>query len=278
MTEHDAPLAGGPRTLRERFADGLDETVWTPAYLPAWSSRSDAAASFFVDAQGLHLTIPDEHPLWCPGLHEGALRVSAVQSGNWSGPVGSTRGQQPFRSGLVVREEQPARWGYTPEHGHIEVVCRAVVGPGSMWSAWLVGLEDVPERSGEICLVEVFGSTVETGADGVVRAAVGSGIHPFRDPGLREEFDAPRMPLDVRDWHRYAVDWRPGSVTFSVDGETTRTLDQAPAYPLQLILGVFDFPDQPRPAGLVPELVVRSVTGTAFHPDERGAAQKPSGR
>ena len=249
--------------MHERFRFGLDGAVWTPAYLPAWSSLREAAAAFSVDAEGLHLTIPDEHPLWCPGLHDGALRVSAVQSGNWSGPVGSSRGQQPFREGLVVREQQPTRWGFTPEYGRVEVVCRAVIGPGSMWSAWLVGLEDVPERSGEICLVEVFGDAVQTGPAGEVTAAVGSGIHRFRDRSLREEFDAPRMALDVRERHHYAVQWRPGSVTFAIDGVPTRALDQAPDYPMQLILGVFDFPDRPRPAGLVPELVVESVTGTA---------------
>lgn len=250
--------------MHERFRFGLDEAVWTPAYMPAWSSRRAAAAAFSVDAEGLHLTIPDEHPLWCAGLHDGALRVSAVQSGNWSGPVGGSRGQQPFREGLVVREQQPPRWGFTPEYGRVEVVCRAVVGPGSMWSAWLVGLEDVPERSGEICLVEVFGDSVRTGPAGEVSAAVGSGIHRFRDPLLREDFAAPRRALDVRERHRYAVDWRPGSIAFTIDGVPTRTLDQAPDYPVQLILGVFDFPDQPRPAGLVPELVVESVTGTTL--------------
>jgi hypothetical protein len=76
----------GPATIDERFAGGkLDETVWTPAYLPAWSSARDAAATHEVVAEGLRLTIPPEQPLWCPDLHEEPLRVSAIQSGNWSG-------------------------------------------------------------------------------------------------------------------------------------------------------------------------------------------------
>ena len=29
-----------------------------------------------------------------------------------------------------------------------------------MFSAWMVGLEDEPDRCGEICIVEVFGDTV----------------------------------------------------------------------------------------------------------------------
>ena len=54
-----------------------------------------------------------------------------------------------------------------------------------------------------------------------------------------------------------------GATRSLVDGEGTRVCAQAPGYPLQLILGVFDFPDR-RPAGnlTVPELVVHRVHGT----------------
>ena len=243
----------------ERFAAPvLDPQVWTTSYLPAWSSRADAAASYVVEADGLHLRIPPEHRLWCPDLHEGPLRVSAVQTGNWSGPVGSPRGQQPFRDGLLVREAQPTVLGYTPCYGHLEVECRARITPRSMFSAWMVGIEDEPDRCGEICLVEVFGDTLDGD-----RAAIGSGIHPFRDPELVEEFSAELMTVDVTRPRRYAIDWRPGRVEFFVDGERTRVCAQAPGYPLQLILGVFDFPDRRPPGNLtVPELVVHRVHGT----------------
>jgi hypothetical protein len=84
--------------FEERFDHGLDPGVWTPSYLPAWSSRDAAAATWSVDDEGLHLTIPPEQPLWCPDDHDPPLRVSGVQSANRSGPVGSTDGQQPFHS------------------------------------------------------------------------------------------------------------------------------------------------------------------------------------
>jgi hypothetical protein len=256
----------GTEEIDERFTLGiLDPAVWTAAYLPAWSSLSAAAATYTVENDGLHLRIPSDQPLWCPDLHEGPLRVSAVQSGNWSGPVGSARGQQPFRDGLVVREQQEARWGFTPHFGSIEVTCRASLDDRSMFSAWLVGLEDEPERCGEICLVEVFGDSVTTDAAGRPAAAVGSGLHRFRDPALVEQFSADTYQIDVGQWHRYAVDWRPGSVTFAIDDTTTKTLAQAPTYPMQLILGVFDFPDRAgdlEPA--TPELVVGSIQGRAL--------------
>jgi hypothetical protein len=40
----------------------------------------------------------------------------------------------------------------------------------------------------------------------------------------------------------YAADWRPGRVDFLIDGDHVRTVDQAPDYPMQMMIGVFDFP------------------------------------
>lgn len=242
----------------ERFTgDDLDPSRWIAAYLPAWSSQAAAAAAYELSGDGLRLSIPDDHPRWCPGLHDDPpLRVSAVQSGNWSGAAGSTEGQQPFRDGLRVAEAQPELRGFVPLHGRLEVECRADIGAGSMFSAWMIGMEDRPERCGEICLVEVFGDTITAG-----KASVGSGIHAFRDPVLAEEFSAEPRTIDVARWHTYAVDWRADGVDWYIDGERIRSSAQSPGYPLLLILGVFDFPGT-SDASLEPSLVVRRVTGT----------------
>lgn len=232
----------------------LDLAVWLPAYMPAWSSRHDARATYRLDDEGLHLTIPEDHPRWCADTHRPPLKVSGVQSGNWSGPLGGTRGQQPFADGLVVREEQPTFRGLVPYHGRIEVECRAVIDGSSMFSAWMVGMEDERARCGEICLMEVFGDTIAD--DGT--AAVGSGIHPFRDPSLTEEFSADRRAIDVGDWHSYAVEWRPDGVDWFHDGELVRSSAQSPGYEMLLILAVFEFPGR-APRTVTPELVVRRV-------------------
>ena len=250
----------GQTEFDERFDDSvLDPAVWTTSYLPAWSSRAAAAAAYSVKSDGLHLTIPDDHPLWCPDLHPKPLRVSAVQTGNWSGPVGSTQGQQPFRPDQTVREEQPAQWGWTPQEGWVGMRARAVLSPRSMVSLWMVGREEVPERSAEICVMEAFGDAVEPGRS----AAVGAGLHPFRDPEVREDFAVTRLPLDLADFHTYACDWTRDRVDFLVDDELVRSVEGPPRYPLQLMLAVFDFPD--RSVGgddhLVPELVVDWVRG-----------------
>jgi glycosyl hydrolase family 16 len=245
-------------SLDEQFSGhDLDPDVWLASYLPHWSSRVDAAAAYEVRDGVLRLTIPPTHPLWCPAEHEGPLRVSCVQTGNWSGPVGSTVGPQPFRPGLTVREEQPEWWGYTPTYGDVEVRMRGVVSPRSMVAFWMSGIEDVAERSGEICVAEIFGESVHGGF-----ADVGIGVKRFRDPALRQEFSTVRLRLDVAAFNTYAVSWRPDALVFAVNGDVVGRLDQAPDYPVQLMIGVFDFPAKStNDDALVPELLVSHVRG-----------------
>ena len=84
-------------------APGLDTDVWVPHYLPQWSSRAQSAATYEIAGSELRLTIPPGQGLWCAEDHEEPLRVSGVQSGVYSGEVGTTVGQQPFRERIPCR-------------------------------------------------------------------------------------------------------------------------------------------------------------------------------
>ena len=230
---------------RDEFHDDfagpdLDTAVWVPHYLPQWSSRADSAATYEIAGSELRLTIPPDQGLWCAGDHEPPLRVSGIQSGVFSGEAGSTVGQQPFRDGQVVREEQPELWGWTPEYGRLEVRARMELSPRSMAGVWMSGLEQVPEQSGELLLFEVFGDAIGDGPS----AELGHGLRPFRDPALEDHFEAPRIDLDVSAHHVYAAEWRPDGVDFYVDERHIRHVAQAPAYPMQMMVAVFDFPDR----------------------------------
>jgi hypothetical protein len=248
------------RAFVERFeGTTLDRSIWFPHYLPAWSSRAATAAAYRV-ADGLTLEVPPEHPLWCPELHQPPLRVSGIQSGSWSGPVGSTYGQQRFRECLVVSEEQERFEGWLPAGGRVAARARMELSPRSMAALWLSGFEDDPDqlRCGELCVFEVFGRSIEDGS-----AEVGVGIKPFRDPALSDDFAAPRLRLDVREPHDYAVEWDAGAAVLTVDGEVVRRCAAPPTYPLQLMLAVFDFPEWSVGGDdhLVPRLVVEEVSG-----------------
>jgi hypothetical protein len=100
----------------------------------------------------------------------------------------------------------------------------------------MIGYEDEPERSAEICVCEIFGRDVGAG-----HAAVGMGLHPFGDPTIRDDFSAVRIPIDAREFHVYAAEWTPEQVVFLVDGDLVRTVGQSPAYPMQLMLGIYEF-------------------------------------
>ena len=269
--------ASGPTSFGESFGEwfedrfagpDLDPDTWLPHYLPAWSSRVATRASYRVDAGGLTLDIPVDHPVWCADDHDPPLRVSGIQSGSWSGPAGSLHGQQRFREGQPVREQQERFEGWLPssEHGRarLEISARMELSPRSMAALWLSGFEDdeAQERCGELCVFEVFGK--DLGPATSPSAEVGTGIKAFRDPELTQDFAAPRVAIDVTEPHLYAVEWDAGEAVFSVDGEPVRRCPRPPTYPLQLMLAVFDFPQWSvgDDDHLVPRLVVDRIAGT----------------
>jgi len=261
--------AGHPTWFEERFTGPeLDPDTWLPHYLPAWSSRAHTRAAHRLDGEGLTLEVPVDHPVWCAGDHEPALRVSGIQSGSWSGPVGSTLGQQRFREGQVVREEQERFEGWLPSAARgparVEISARMELSPRSMAALWLSGFEDDDgqEHCGELCVFEVFGK--DLGPTDAPSAEVGVGIKAFRDPALTQDFEAPRLGIDVTERHLYAVDWDPDEAVFSVDGQPIRRCARPPSYPLQMMLAVFDFPAWTVGGDdhLVPRLVVDRVAGS----------------
>ena len=82
--------------------DTLGQTRWLPYYLPQWTSREAAAARYRLGGGVLRLVIEADQPPWCPEL-DGQTRASSLQTGVFSGPVGSRVGQSRFNSDLVVR-------------------------------------------------------------------------------------------------------------------------------------------------------------------------------
>jgi hypothetical protein len=240
--------------------DVLDPRRWIPHYLPHWSSRERSAARYEVGGGRLRLQITADQQPWCPEL-DGDIRVSSLQTGVFAGPVGSTIGQHRFNANAVVTEAQRNARLYTPHHGRIELRAKALDDPRTMVALWMIGYEDEPERSAEICVCEIFGRDV-----GPRRAKVGMGVHPFGDPRIVDDFAAVEVPIDAREFHVYGAEWTPGRVAFFVDGDLVRDVGQAPDYPMQLMLSIYEFPgesDSRRTTSEYPkELVVDYVRGS----------------
>jgi hypothetical protein len=245
--------------FEDRFeGEALDPTRWLPYYLPHWSSRGQAAARYALGEGVLRLLIEHDQEPWCPEL-DGEIRVSSLQTGAFSGQLGSPIGQHRFHRDAVVREEQENVLLYGPRYGRIELRAKASADPATMVALWLIGYEDEPDHSGELCVCEIFGRDV---ADDHV--GVGMGIHPFGDPKLRDDFSRKMVDIEAREFHVYAAEWEPGGSAFSVDGEVLKTVEQAPDYPLQLMLGIYEFPtdDERDPADYPKEFVVDYVRGS----------------
>jgi Glycosyl hydrolases family 16 len=223
----------------------LDTSRWLPYYLPHWSSRSRAAARYRLADGCLRLLIEADQEPWCPEF-DGDVRVSSLQTGLYTG-------QHRFNPEAVVREEQENVRLYTPTYGIVELRCRAIDDPRNMVALWMIGYEDEPERSAEICVCEIFGSEVKPD-----EALVGVGVHPFGDPKIVDDFSKVPVAMDARELHTYAAEWTPKRVRFSIDGEVVKTVGQSPAYPMQLMLNVYEF----EPGGTYPkEFIVDYVRG-----------------
>jgi hypothetical protein len=229
----------------------LDSRLWIPHYLPQWSSRVASAARFDVGGGRLRLRIDDDQPPWCPEFN-GWLRVSSLQTGVYAGSLGSAIGQHRFSPEVVVREEQTRAALYTPRYGLFEARVRAIADPANMVALWMIGFEEEPERSAEICIFEIFGRDV-----GRQEVRVGMGLHPFGDPTIIDDFAHQTVPIDARDPHDYAALWTPEGVAFYVDRRLIMVTGQSPTYPMQFMLNVYEFavgPEPPPPAERYPKI------------------------
>jgi Glycosyl hydrolases family 16 len=235
--------AGYELAFEDTFdGDALDRARWLPYYLPQWSSREAAAARYRLGDGVLRLRIEADQQPWCPEF-DGQTRVSSLQTGVFAGPVGSTVGQSRFRPGLVVRQAQPAARLYTPRYGLFELRAKAIDDPRCMVALWMIGYEDQPERSAEICICEIFGRNVTADTVGV-----GMGVHPFGDPAIHDEFSVEALDMDPGAFHVYAAEWTPEHVAFFVDHRLVKLVGQSPGYPMQFMLGLYEFPDDGQPA------------------------------
>ncbi len=216
-------------------APGLDLGRWVAHYLPQWTTPDRSAARYDLQPGRLRLRIDADQPAWRP--EDGGLRVSNLQTGTASGPVGSPVGQCPPRPDVAVRTPQPHRALYTPSSGLVEAVLRASPDPTCMLAFWLVGFAGVPEQSGELCVCELFGDRI-----GAQRSGVNIGVKAHQDPRLQDDVTEVSLDLDAYDWHTYSVEWTAQRAHFYVDDRLVRTVEQGLDYPQLLLVDLFEFP------------------------------------
>lgn len=223
--------------FHDEFKSGpLNTNHWIPYYLPQWSSRLQSAPVYSFENECLCLHISKDLQPWCPEFN-GEVKCSSLQTGVFSGEKGSVFGQHHFTSNLRVREYQPAEKKFVPLYGYFEIRAKALITTSNVVSLWMIGFEEIPEQSAEICVVEIKGENVQTGT-----ATIGYGVRQFQDPDLKDCFFEDEFKIDVSEFHVYAAEWRPGYVDFFIDHQHIRRIEQSPNYPMQLMLGIYEVP------------------------------------
>ena len=71
------------------------------------------------------------------------------------------------------------------------------------------------------------------------------GVHPFGDPSISDDFERVALNLDAQRVPRLRSGLDTGQIRFFVDDELVREVAQSPAYPMQLILSLYEFADGP---------------------------------
>ena len=91
--------------LDEDFSGGLDSDRWVAAYLPHWTTPERGRARWAIVPDGIALRIDADQPDWRP--EDAPLRASNLQTGTFSGPVGSSKGTHRHRPVPEVRNRSP---------------------------------------------------------------------------------------------------------------------------------------------------------------------------
>lgn len=225
----------------------LDGSKWLPFYLPQWASRAATATRYRMADSCLVLQIEEGQPAWLPE-GDGEVRVSSVQTGVFAGPKGSIQGQHRFNKNLFVAEEQTPEKLYTPHFGYFEARLKAPATPNGHVAFWMIGYGERTGQHGEINVCEIKGAGMREW-----QADIGYGIRANGDSSLQDSFFVDDVLVDAYDFHTYAVEWMPKRVDFFIDGKRTRTIPQAPDYPMQLMLSIYEDPSQQQPSGRLPD-------------------------
>jgi hypothetical protein len=260
---HDAPMdepftalpgpPGREPDVQDDFRDGPRPDLWVPHYLPHWTTPDRSAARFDTVGDGIRLRIDRDQPDWRP--EDAPLRVSNLQTGTYSGALGTSRGTHRHRDdGLVVRTEVPTRLLWAPSAGRVDITVSASRDLDCMLAAWLVGTEHEDElAAGEVCIFEIDAAAI--GEECTAR----SGVKAHGDPGLTTDMADVRLPFDATRPHTWTAIWGEGETVIGCEGVVVRRVHQSPDYPLVLLVDLFEIG---HPRGTYPKTAtIHSVRG-----------------
>jgi hypothetical protein len=256
VVTYNGALPGPPRRapdIQDDFSDDPRPDLWIRHYLPHWTTPGRSAARYDTSSMGLRLRIDADQPDWRP--EDAHLRVSNLQTGNYSGKPGSAGGTHRHRDdGLVVRTHTPMRLLWAPSAGRVDIRVSASRDPGCLLAAWLVGTKHEDEReAGEACIFEIDAAAVGE------KTTARSGIEAHRDARLTTDMIEVELAFDTSKPHTWTAIRGDGETIIGCEGVVVRHLRQAPDYPLFLMVDLFEIGS---PQGAYPKAAtIYSVRG-----------------
>lgn len=218
-TAPEAPLGD------EFDGPGLDTSTWSTCYF--W--RAEGCTNEWNDELQAY------HPVNV-GVSDGALQLVAREEPTTGYLADGTEQDFRYSSGMVSGHD-----GETFRYGFVEARARVPSGQGLWPALWLLAADRVWPP--EIDIMEVIGDE-----PGVVHQTL------HADDGTATRFQAEADDYS-EDWHTFAIDWRPGSLTFYVDGERTgNTTEGVPDEPMYFLANLAVGGEWPGPPGPDTEL------------------------
>jgi beta-glucanase (GH16 family) len=202
-----APTTEGPVTWTLAWSDEFDGPAGAPPDPATWGyDLGDGSTVGLAGWGNLELQDYTASPANAATDGEGNLVISVLRA---DGSVRCYYGPCEYTSARLVTRDR-----LEVEHGRIEARVK-VPGAAGLWPAfWMLGADhpEVPwPDSGEIDIMEFVGRRPNE-VFGTIHGPGYSG-----SGGLTQTLDLGRPVAD--DFHVFAIDWRPGSITWSVDGE-----------------------------------------------------------
>lgn len=237
MLPNPAALPAPPNRapdVQDNFSGQLRTVLWVDHYLPHWTTPDRSTARYETTPAGMRLRIDADQLDWRP--EDAPLRVSNLQTGNYSGDLGSSVGTHRHREdGLTVRTPTPTRLLWAPSAGRVDITVSASRDEGCMLAAWLVGTEHLDARhAGEVCIFEIDAAAI--GRATTAR----SGVKAHGDPKLVTDMTTVEIPYDASTPHTWTAIWGNGETIIGCEGLILRRIEQAPYYPLFLMIDLFE--------------------------------------
>ncbi|MCD9022644.1 family 16 glycosylhydrolase [Cohnella silvisoli] len=211
----------------------IDTNKWVDAYLPHWSNRTQAAPRYNFNNGSLVLRIDQDQQYWSP--FDGVIKSSAIMSGEYAGPLGSTEGLHNFKGNNTVLETQQNGLKFESLYGYYELRAKGNIGSGNHLAWWMVGYETSPEKSAEIDIIEAPGGQMASSS-----FLLGHGVHAWDDTTVSKEYYFDTIQSDAKQFHIYGFEWTPNQLKFYVDNVLVRTINKSIQYSMVHIINIYE--------------------------------------